>query len=120
MFNQTLVDRVENADPRYNVDRRALEGRWKKPGDVSFFKSITSTAVTRATSRFIQKDNEFGFSSVNLTYELPKTIANKVLMENLRFGLNMGEIWRWSSVNIERGIDYPFSKSVTFSITAQF
>ncbi len=31
MFNQTLVDRVENADPRYNVDRRALEQRWQKP-----------------------------------------------------------------------------------------
>ncbi len=120
LFNQTLVDRVENADPRYNVDRRALEQRWKKPGDATFYKSITSTAVTRATSRFIQKDNEFGLTSVNLTYELSKASAQKILMESVRFGINMGDIWRWSSVNIERGIDYPFSKMVTFSITTQF
>jgi len=120
MFNQTLVDRVENADPRYNVDRRALEERWQEPGDATFFKSITSTTLTRATSRFVQKDNEVGLTSINLTYELPKTSAKKLLMENLRFGINMGETWKWSSVNIERGIDYPFSRTLTFSITAQF
>jgi len=120
MFNQTLVDRVENADPRFNVDRRALEERWKKPGDATFYKSITSTATTRATSRFIQKDNELGLTSLNLTYELPKKTAKKILMENLKFGVNMGGTWKWSSVNIERGTDYPFSRTVTFSITAQF
>ena len=120
MFNQTLVDRVENADPRYNVDRRALEQRWQKPGDVAFFKSITSTSLTRATSRFVQKDNEMGLTSLNLTYELPKATAKKLFMENLRFGINMGETWKWSSVDIERGIDYPFSRTMTFSITAQF
>jgi len=120
MFNQTLVDRVENADPRFNVDRRALEQRWQKPGDVAFFKSITSTSLTRATSRFVQKDNEMGLTSLNLTYELPKATAKKLFMENLRFGINMGETWKWSSVDIERGIDYPFSRTMTFSITAQF
>ncbi|MHC1781093.1 MAG: SusC/RagA family TonB-linked outer membrane protein [Bacteroidales bacterium] len=120
MFNQTLVDRVENADPRYNVDRRALNERWQKPGDQTFYKSVKSTAITRATSRFVQKDNEIGLTSVNLMYELPKELAKKIMMENLRFNLNMGETLKWSSVNIERGIDYPFSRTFTFSITAQF
>jgi TonB-linked SusC/RagA family outer membrane protein len=120
MFNQTLVDRVENADPRYNVDRRALEERWQNPGDQSFYKSIRSTAITRATSRFVQKDNEIALSTINLMYQVPKTFAKKLFMETLRFSVNMGETWKWSSVNIERGIDYPFSRTVTFSITAQF
>ena len=61
-----------------------------------------------------------GLTSLNLTYELPKATAKKLFMENLRFGVNMGETWKWSSVDIERGIDYPFSRTMTFSITAQF
>ena len=31
-YNSTLVDRVENADIDYNVDRRLLEGRWTTYG----------------------------------------------------------------------------------------
>ncbi|NWJ50524.1 MAG: SusC/RagA family TonB-linked outer membrane protein [Bacteroidetes bacterium] len=120
LFNQTLVDMVENADPRYNVDIRALEERWKNPGDATFYKSIASTSLTRATSRFIQKDNEFGITSLNLTYELPKTYAKKISMESIRFGANLWDVWRWSSVNIERGTDYPFAKTVTFSIITKF
>ena len=120
LFNQTLVDRVENADPRYNVDIRALEERWKKPGDVTFYKAINSTVYTRASSRFIQKDNEFGITSINLTYELPKSYAKKILMQSIRFGANIWDVWKWSSINIERGIDYPFAKTATFSIITQF
>jgi TonB-linked SusC/RagA family outer membrane protein len=120
LYNQTLVDRVENADPRYNVDIRALEDRWEKPGDATFYKAINSTVETKATSRFIQKDNEFGITSVNLTYELPKTYAKKIMMESIRLGANIWDIWTWSSVNIERGIDYPYAKTFTFSITTQF
>ena len=33
MYNQTLVDKVQDVDPRYNVDKRAFEQRWQEPGD---------------------------------------------------------------------------------------
>lgn len=40
-YNQTLVDRVENANIEYgNVDLRVLTDRWQKPGDVAQFKDI--------------------------------------------------------------------------------
>ena len=29
MYNQTLVDKVQDVDPRYNVDKRAFEQRWQ-------------------------------------------------------------------------------------------
>lgn len=32
VYNQTLVDKIENADLRYNVDKRVLQERWQKPG----------------------------------------------------------------------------------------
>ena len=36
MYNQTLVDRVEDADLTRNVDERVLKGRWQKPGAVAY------------------------------------------------------------------------------------
>ena len=30
-YNSTLINRVENADKKYNVDRRVYEDRWKEP-----------------------------------------------------------------------------------------
>src|SRR5690606_21276065 len=56
-YNSTLVDRVENADPHFNVDRRALESRWKQPGDISRFKNIADQSITKPTSRFVERDN---------------------------------------------------------------
>jgi hypothetical protein len=32
----------------------------------------------------------------------------------------MNDVWRWSAAKMERGIDYPFSRSVTFSILTRF
>ena len=37
IYNQTLVDKVQDADLRGNVDRRVFEERWQKPGDKVMF-----------------------------------------------------------------------------------
>jgi hypothetical protein len=37
-------------------------------------------------------------------------------MRNLRVAFTMNDIWRWSTMKAERGIDYPFARSFTFSI----
>jgi hypothetical protein len=39
-YNQTLADYVENADINYNVDARALNNRWTRPGDVALYKAF--------------------------------------------------------------------------------
>ena len=33
LYNTTLLNKVENADVHYQVDRRVLTDRWTKPGD---------------------------------------------------------------------------------------
>ena len=58
-YNSTLISRVENADKKYNVDRRVYEDRWKEPGDRTFFKGINETTATQATSRFVQDEATF-------------------------------------------------------------
>jgi len=117
-YNQTLVDRVENADPRYNVDRRVLEDKWKQPGDVTFYKSIQDLGQTRVSSRFIMPDNLFTLQSLNVSYDANKEFSKKLHLSSLRMGLIANDIFRWSSVKVERGITYPFARSVTFTLQA--
>jgi TonB-linked SusC/RagA family outer membrane protein len=119
-YNQTLVDRVENADPRYNVDRRVLEQRWKKPGDHVFFKNIADQGTTFTSSRFVQHDNIMELRSLYLSYDFNKSVYSRVKMKNLRLAFTMNDVWRWSSIDIERGIDYPFARSFNFSLQTSF
>jgi len=130
MYNYTLVNRVENIDINYNVDRRVLLGRWQKPGDIVQFKRLTSTyndeegkthnEVTRATTRFVQKRSELSFSSLSVYYEFPKKLIKPMHMERLRLQFYMNDIAQWSSIKIERGLSYPFARNMSFSLTATF
>jgi len=120
IYNQTLVDRVENADPRYNVDSRALEEKWIRPGDVTFYKNIMSTDKSFASSRFVQKDNLIELRSVYLSYDLKKNLAKKFGCQSLRSAITANDIFRTSSIEVERGITYPFARSLTFSLLATF
>ncbi|MEL7588739.1 MAG: SusC/RagA family TonB-linked outer membrane protein [Prolixibacteraceae bacterium] len=119
-YNQTLVDRVENADPRYNVDRRAMEHRWKQPGDVALYKNITDQGSTYVTERFIQKNNVLELNSLYLSYDFSGKTLEKTRMKNLRAAVTMNNVWRTSSVAVERGIDYPFARTFTFSLQTTF
>ncbi len=120
IYNQTLVDRVENASPWYNADTRALNDRWKNPGDQVFFKNIRDQGNTLTSSRFVQRENRVELKSVYLSYEAPASLYKKLRMKNLRCALNMNDIAYWSSIKIERGIDYPFARSFTFSLSTRF
>jgi TonB-linked outer membrane protein, SusC/RagA family len=119
-YNQTLVDRVENANPRYNVDSRVLYDRWKQPGDKALYKNIADLGTTFASDRFVQKDNVLELQSVYLSYDFDKSIYSKLAMRNLRVAFTMNDAWRWSSMRIERGLEYPFARSFTFSIQTSF
>lgn len=119
-YNQTLVDRVENADPRYNVDSRVLGERWKKPGDIAKYKDIASTGTTMVSDRFVQRDNVLELKSIYLSYDFSKPFCQKLSMRNLRLSFTMNDVYRWSSMEIERGLEYPFSRSFTFSIQTSF
>ncbi|MGN6510135.1 MAG: SusC/RagA family TonB-linked outer membrane protein [Chitinophaga sp.] len=120
IYNQTLIDRVENADPRYNVDSRVLTERWRKPGDRTFYKDIADLSTTKATSRFVQKENRLEFKSVYASWEAPASLYKRLKMKSLRVALNLNDLAYWSSLQIERGIDYPFARSFTFSLATRF
>jgi TonB-linked SusC/RagA family outer membrane protein len=117
-YNQTLVDRVEDADPRYNVDIRALNDRWEKPGDVAQFKNIADQGITYPTSRFVQKLNQITLSSLNFSYDITKKFAKKIGVQSLRLSLTANNVFTASSIQQERGIDYPYARNLTCSLQA--
>ncbi|WP_244215221.1 SusC/RagA family TonB-linked outer membrane protein [Pedobacter miscanthi] len=119
-YNQTLVDRVENADPRFNVDSRVLNERWIKPGDQTFFKNIADLSITNVSSRFVQKDNLMELRSVYLSYDFKRELIKKLGFQNLRTSLTLNDIFRTSSIEMERGTSYPFARSLTVSLLASF
>ncbi|MNX92685.1 hypothetical protein D3C86_1248350 [compost metagenome] len=119
-YNQTLVDRIENADPRFNVDSRALSQRWAKPGDQALYKNIADLTATRVSSRFVQKENLVELQSVYMSYDFKKDFIRRAGFQALRTSITMNDIFRTSSVGIERGIDSPFARNITFSLQASF
>ncbi|MDN3582405.1 SusC/RagA family TonB-linked outer membrane protein [Mucilaginibacter flavus] len=119
-FNQTLIDRVENADPRFNVDSRALSQRWQKPGDVALYKNIADLGTSYATSRFVQKENTIDLPAVTLSYDIKKSLAKRLGMQMVRASLTVNDVFHTSSIETERGITYPYARSLTCSIQATF
>lgn len=125
-YNQTLADRVENANPNYNVDRRVLEQRWQKPGDFTYFKGVadvngfTRTDMTKASSRFVQDNNILYCDGITLGYRFPSVLTKKWKMENLQTYFYINNPFIISSIKQERGLDYPFARTYSLSIQAGF
>ncbi|MDP3437091.1 MAG: SusC/RagA family TonB-linked outer membrane protein [Bacteroidales bacterium] len=117
LYNQTLVDKVENVNPTRNADKRVLYDRWKGQGDVASFKSIADRTLTNPSSRFLEKDNELRFSSLSISYTFGKKVLNNWGVERLKLTAMTNDVLRYNSSKIERGISYPFSRY--FSLAAQ-
>ncbi len=118
IYNQTLVDKVENAQLQYNVDRRVLTDRWQKAGDVALYKAITDQSTTYPTSRFVQDYSLFTLASLTLYYDFRNcSFVKNSFMERLKVSAFTNDLFVVSSVKTERGIDYPFAR--TFSLSAQ-
>lgn len=123
-FMQTLFDKVENISSRgvaLNQDKRALYDRWKQPGDNALFKAISSTEQTPISSRFVADNDMLIGESFSLGYE---TTTARWLRSfgasSITFKAYMNDIFHVSTIQNERGIDYPFARSISFSAGIRF
>jgi TonB-linked SusC/RagA family outer membrane protein len=121
VYNQTLLDRVENANIYNNVDLRVLNSRWQKPGDVKPFKNIADGSLTFASTRFVEDNNQLTMASINLTYDFDRIASvRKAGFSRLRAGFNTNETFVISTMRMERGINYPFARTFSFTLQATF
>lgn len=120
IYNQTLVDRVENADLYFNVDKRIYDAIWKKPDDhVSF--AFNRYKATKPSSRFVQDLNELRLSVLNVGYDFRNSkFLKRIKLEQLKTSFYMNDVFRVSSVKVERGLEYPFARTYSFSVSTTF
>ncbi len=121
IYNSTLIDKVENVDPWYNADKRVFYDRWKEPGDVAYFKGVEDRTATKASSRFVMKENTLECRSLNVSYDFDSQwIQRHLSMSYLSLGFYTEDVFRISTIRQERGIAYPFARKFSVSLTARF
>lgn len=124
IYNQTLVDKIENSTIAYNLDRRATKARWSKDNPNAKYKSIEIIGNdTPQSSRFVQKENKLSFSSITLGYRFdPKNFKflQACRVASLSLNVAMNDIAVLSTIKQERGLDYPFARSFNLSLSVLF
>jgi TonB-linked SusC/RagA family outer membrane protein len=121
-YNQTLADKVENADLNYNVDARAATNRWQKAGDIVPFKALSLngaiTDPTYATSRFVEKNDLINCSMISVGYNWPSFKSKNIPLKNTSISLAGNNLFSITkNNNWERGVMYPFANTFTFKFS---
>lgn len=120
IYNKTLWEKVENIDPRYNVDERAFTDRWKNPGDLSRYLAIRQTTQTYNSERFVERLNELWLSSATISYEFQAKFLKRIGFKRLSVGVGVTDLVRFSSVKYERGTSYPYCRTVNLMLRPTF
>ena len=103
-----------------NNDRRALTERWKQPGDVARYKAISDNSVTQSTSRFEQRERMLRLTSLRISYTLPLSILRGRKLSMVKLSVTGNEIFYCSTIRQERGLTYPYARSINFSAYINF
>ena len=123
LFNSSLFQKVENIgteDIYNNQDKRALYNRWSTSNREAQFKGISLVQKTEKSSRFVMDENTLSCESINVGYEFTQGFIKRMGLSALTLQANMNDLFRWSTVKDERGIDYPFARTISFSLGATF
>lgn len=124
-YNSTLVDKIENSDIIYNMDRRALDERWTTPGQASYYKKydLAQSEMTPSSTRFLMKLNEFKLNNVTLGYRMRAedfTFLRKANMSVVNINFGTEELMRLATVRQERGLSFPFARTYNLSVSVLF
>ncbi len=124
LFNSILFERIEKIGrytDQYNQDKRAYYDRWKQPGDRSKFRDISDVSDGRMSSRYVQKNNFISGESFSVGYRFfGQDWLKKAGLSSLSVNASMNELFRCSTIKIERGTDYPFARTFSISLNASF
>ncbi|MDO5664101.1 MAG: SusC/RagA family TonB-linked outer membrane protein [Bacteroidia bacterium] len=120
VYNQTLATRVEGSNPIYNADTRVFNDRWKQAGDHAKYKDIADMTIPKQTSRFVAVNNYLDLRTLSFAYDFNAEQLKILKVRRLRLEAMINDLFHLSSVKRERGLDYPFSRSVELSLRVSF
>lgn len=120
-YNQTILEKVENADiANSNVDRRVVTDRWRRVGDVAPFYGLSEKGSTKPSSRFVQNENFINFNSIAIGYDFGRKLISKFKLSSLSISFNASDLARWNTIRQERGLSYPYSHTYSISLRASY
>ena len=118
------MDKVENRSLYYNTDRRALNERWKKPGDVTEFKALDPKgSSTPVSTRFLMTENRISLASLSLSYRLRDArvaFLRKLNLNAVNITFTTNDLFRISNIKEERGLSYPFARTYNLALSLIF
>lgn len=122
LYNTTRAVNVENVDPKHNVDQRAFDQRWKTINDIPPYLDIANanSRLSYHTSRFIEKDNTLEIKRIEIAYEFKPELLSRIGFKRLRLSAGANDPFRFSTIRLERGTEYPFSRGFSFSVSPTF
>jgi TonB-linked SusC/RagA family outer membrane protein len=120
VYNTTRASKVEGSDPKNNADQRVFDSRWRNPGDVALYKDIADSSRPEKTTRFAEKEHTLTLGTLNFCYEFDQALCRRIHMANMRCGVNFTDLFRLSTVKIERGTDYLYSQGFEFYLSMTF
>ena len=120
IYNVTRATKVEGVNPMYNADERVFLNRWRNPGDIADYRDIADQTAPRQTTRFVEKDNTFSLDRLNFAYDFDRQLAKKIGASKISFAVSMNDVFRLSTVRMERGTNYLYSRGVDFNINVLF
>ena len=107
-----------------NTLQYIFDNRWQKPGDIALYKGFTREGSnTPESTRFLMTENRLTLGSFALSYRLrdervPFLRKLNISVINMNFTTN--DLFRLSNIKKERGMDYPFAQTYTFSMSFLF
>jgi hypothetical protein len=116
----------------FNVAQDVENNWWKKPGDIVDNPrpvGWNSDRPDRWSSRHILSTDYLRLKDITLTYTLPKNIANKMYMSNVKIFANGNNLWTLAkedtiepevTLNGYRTVDTPITKNFLFGINVEF
>ncbi len=125
-YNTELRSRIEGISKSRilseNQDKRALYDRWQKPGDVARYRRINDHSTSsRMTDRYLQKKNWFAGESITVGYDFKdRPWLESAGISTLTFRAYMNDIFKVTTIKQERGLNFPFARSVSFSMNMTF
>ena len=109
IYNETL-HAVQNGSLAMNGDRRMADPRVR----------VNNPEQILATSRFVETNNEFSLGSIRMGYALQSKLLEKLGMQSMQINLTGNNLIHSTSADYQRGIYYPYARTLTISLSAIF
>ena len=118
-YNETYARKIENITLTNNADKRVLTERWKQPGDNTVFYGLMEYN-NYMTDRYVQDENTFTCTNLNITYTFPNKWIRRVGLNRLELNASISNLFYISTVEQERGTGYPYAIQPTFGLSCSF